>query len=91
MVQTQLFIDSGRQKTTSYHLATIEVTSANTVYNTTITITLNGVDLDVVFDSSPETVIAAFIATAINTSGTHRAGVVFGTSEVEIESLIAGS
>ena len=90
MIQTQLFIDSGRQKTTSYHLAVIEVTSANTVYNTTININLNGTNLPVVFDSSPSTVIAAFIATAINTSGTHRGAVIIGTSKVSIESLIAG-
>ena len=32
MVQTQLFIDSGRQQTTSYHLATIEVTADNTIF-----------------------------------------------------------
>lgn len=91
MVQTQLFIDSGRQKTTSYHLGVIEVTSTNNVYNTTITISLNGVDLDVTFDSSPATVIASFISTAINTTGTHRASVITGTARVSIESLIAGA
>ena len=91
MVQTQLFIDSGRQRTTSYHLATIEVTADNTIFATTITIALNGVDLDVLFDSSPTTVLAAFITQAINSTGTHRASVVLGTSKVSIESLIAGT
>ena len=91
MIQTQLFIDSGKQKTDSYALSSIEVLTNNTVYNATMNITLNGVIVPVTFDSSPPNVIAAFIAQAVNATGTHRCAVITGTSIVNIEAFVSGS
>ena len=90
MIQTQLFIDSGRQKETSYAISEIEVLSENTVYNATITLSLNGYDYPIVIDSNVPSVIAAFITQAVNATGTHRSSVLTGTSRVKIEPLTSG-
>ena len=90
MIQTQLFIDSGRQKETSYAISEIEVLSENTVYNATITLSLNGYDYPIVIDSNVPAVIAAFITQAVNATGTHRSSVLAGTSRVKIEPLTSG-